>query len=94
MMGTRLPKQAHKWLMDTCSHGCVGEIHTSDDYPRVLEARGLVVRHGRGMLGHLHRLEVTPEGNELANRLLISRLLCRLWHPEAPAVQGGNAIHG
>ena len=78
-MGPRLPTSARRWLMGKCALGSVGELHTSEDYPRVLEARGLLVRHGRGMLGHAHHLTITDEGNEVGTRLLIERLLCRPW---------------
>lgn len=39
--------------------------HTSDDYPRELEARGLITREGPGMLGHLHVLHGTDAGRAL-----------------------------
>jgi hypothetical protein len=73
----RLPKNARQWLMRHGNYGATPSLHCSDDYPRVLEARGLVVRKGRGMLGHAHELEITEAGAAVATRLLIERLLGR-----------------
>ena len=76
-MGRALRKSAKAWLMHHGTSGMFASLHTSDDYPRELEARGMLVRKGRGMLGHAHELELTREGADEVERLLTSRLLCR-----------------
>lgn len=75
----RLPKTAKSWLM---KHYTGGQLHTSEDYPRVLEAQGFVERVGPGVLGHTHCLQLTSAGKAESERLLISRLLCRPWGVE------------
>ena len=48
--------------------------HMSDDYPRELEAKGLVTREGPGMLGHLHVLRGTEAGRAYDLALLDTEL--------------------
>ena len=81
----RLTRSAREWLMRHCEYAG-SYLSTSADYPRVLEARGHIVRTGRGLLGHAHELETTGIGATMGNRLRIERLLCRRWE--------GQVAHG
>jgi hypothetical protein len=60
--GRKLGKRERAWML---RHATMGELHTSEDYPRKLEALGLIVRRSEGASGiayfaHEHVLTPTP----------------------------------
>ncbi len=75
----QLPKKAREFLMDWRAMGsrAGGDLHTSNDYPRVLQARGLLERRGAGYFGHTHCITMTPKGEALGMTMLVERLLVR-----------------
>jgi hypothetical protein len=61
-----------RWIIR--SGGIPHQTHTSSDYPRELEAKGLITRRGPGMLGHLHVLEGTEAGRAYDLELMDAEL--------------------
>lgn len=71
----RFGKRARDWMVRHCPWPGT-TMFTSDDYPRVLEALGLIERRGSGerMIGHTHELLVTPLGGAVAFKLVVYAL--------------------
>lgn len=69
IVGERRFTPARAWVERHCMMDG-GTLYTSEDYPRVLEVLGVVVRRGAGMFGHAHELGGTALGSAVLNELV------------------------